>query len=147
MPEMEGCGERAERSPVDRRRRERAHAGVEAGRAGNARGRPAALRTMLGGTSLGAVDCLAREHRVAARGEGGLVARSRKAARWSLLRCVLEKSKTDAALLEREPREPIGLGAKRRDRRAGVGGAGFAEGRPLRSLVTWRVMGMRKRDA
>ena len=90
---------------------QRAHPRVEAGGAGDALGRPLpALGAMLGGAALGRVDDLAGEHRVAPRGEAGLAGEREEALEQGAAQMGPGEIEADAAFLDDQAREPVGLG-------------------------------------
>ena len=89
------------------------------GGAGDAVGRALpALGAVLGGAALGRVDDLAREHRVAARGEAGLLREREEVVREGPAQMGLGEIEADPAFLDDEAGKPVGLGGEQLLQRA-----------------------------
>ena len=133
--DMEDVADRTERFRLDRVD-EGAHAGMAGGRPGDAPRRALpALGAVLGGAALGGIDALAREHRIAPRGEAGFGGKVEKGGEIVAAQMGLGEIEQDAALLERQPREAIRLGGEqvgerpmRRGFEAGPGAVGHVGG-------------------
>ena len=103
-----------------------------------------ALGAMLGGAALGRVDDLAGEHRVAPRGEAGLVGQREEGVEHAPAQMGLGEIEADARLLDHQPLQPVGLG---REQIARASPAGALRARSRRRWSSPAYLGRRAAKA